>query len=332
MPPPQVLVAEARQQRVVETLSRVANVQANEMVDIRSEIEGVVEDIHFEEGQQVEKGQLLVTLDETKLAANLAQSEANFQLSKANFERSKQLYEEKLISQHEYDQAAATFQANVANLDLLRRQFRDARIYAPFDGVISVRNISPGQVISRNTIVSWLIDLDPVKIEFEIPERYLGQVREKQRIEISVAAYPDQEFNGEVFFVSPYVNPTNRTALVKAYVPNPDRTLKPGMFANLDLTLTVREHAIVIPESAITQILTNSQALVFQVDANNLAQMKTIRTGVRLIGAVEVVEGLEAGDRVIVEGVQKVVPGKPVRIGNPPQTSSERDAAPPTAG
>src|SRR5690606_24285466 len=98
MPPPQVVVAQAKAQRVVETLSRVANVQANEMIDIRSEIEGVVEEIGFEEGQRVKKGDPLVTLDESKLAANLAQSEANFKLSEANFERSKQLYEEKLIS------------------------------------------------------------------------------------------------------------------------------------------------------------------------------------------------------------------------------------------
>lgn len=334
MPPPQVVVAPARVQRVVETLSRVANVQANEMIDIRSEIEGVVEEINFEEGQRVEKGQLLVSLDQTKLAASLAQTEANFQLSKANFERSKQLYEDKLISQQDFDQSAAAFQANVANLDLMRRQLKDSRIVAPFEGVMSVRNISPGQVISKNTIVSWLIDLDPVKIEFQIPERFLGQVKEKQKIDVKVAAYPDEEFSGEVFFISPYVDPTNRTALVKAQIPNPDLKLKPGMFANLDLTLTVRENSVVIPEAAITQILTNNQALIFEVDKENVARMKTIRTGVRLVGAVEVLEGLEPGDRVIIEGLQKVVPGVPVRIAKRSGAAEEsgQAAASKTAG
>ena len=329
MPPPQVIVAPARTQRVVETLSRVGNVQANEMIDIRSEIEGVVEEIHFEEGQRVEKGQLLVTLDATKLAASVAQTEANFQLSKANFERSKQLYEDKLISQQDYDQSAAAFQANVANLDLMRRQLKDARIVAPFEGVMSVRNISPGQVISKNTIVSWLIDLDPVKIEFQIPERFLGEVKEKQKIDIKVAAYPEETFSGEVFFVSPYVDPTNRTALVKARIPNPDLTLKPGMFANLDLTLTVRENSVVIPEAAITQILTNNQAVIFEVDKQNVARMKTILTGVRLVGAIEVLEGLQPGDQVIIEGLQKVVPGVPVRIAKSPGSGGE--ASPVTA-
>lgn len=328
MPPPQVVVAEAKTQRVAETLSRVANVQANEMIDIRSEIDGVVEEIRFEEGQRVEKGQLLLTLDETKLAATLAQIEANFQLSKANYDRSKQLLDEQLISQQEFDQAAAAFQANVANLELTRRQLQDARIYAPFEGVVSVRNISPGQVITRNTIVTWLIDLDPVKIEFQVPERFLGAVQEKQDIQMTVTAYPNEQFRGQVFFVSPYVNPTNRTAMVKAYIPNPDLKLKPGMFASLQLTLDVRENAVVIPEAAVTQILTNNQAVIFTVDREGTARMKTIQTGVRLRGTIEVLGGVEAGERVIVEGLQKVVPNVPVRIAQPEQQPQSAEKAP----
>ncbi|HEX7861154.1 MAG TPA: efflux RND transporter periplasmic adaptor subunit [Verrucomicrobiae bacterium] len=314
MPPPQVVVAEARTQRVVETLSRVANIQANEMVEIKSETDGVVQEILFEEGQQVQKGQLLVKLDETRLAASMAQAEANFKLSQANFDRAKQLSEEKLISQQEFEQNAATFQANQANLDFMRRSLKDARILAPFEGIVSSRQVSPGQIITKNTILTWLIDYDPVKVEFHVPEKFLGQVKEKQRIEVAVEAFPNEKFSGEVFFVSPYVDQTNRTAQIKAYIPNADRRLKPGMFANLDLALVVRENSTVIPEAAVTQILTNSQAMVFGVDDSGTAQLKRIRTGVRLVGSIEVLEGLKPGDKVIVEGLQKVVPGAPVRI------------------
>lgn len=314
MPPPQVVVAEARTERVVETLSRVANIQANEMVEIKSETEGVVQEILFDEGQKVEAGQLLVKLDETKLSATLAQAEANFKLSEANFERSKQLFNDKLISQQEFDQNAAAFQANQANLDFSRRGLKDARIRAPFEGVVSSRLVSPGQIITRNSILTWLIDYDPVKVEFHVPEKFLGQVKEKQRIEVTVEAYPSEKFSGDVFFVSPYVDPTNRTALVKAAIPNPKTQLRPGMFANLNLALVVREKSTVIPEAAVTQILTNSQAIVFAVDEAGTAQMRKIRTGVRLLGAVEVLEGLKPGEKVIVEGLQKVVPGAPVRI------------------
>ena len=321
MPPPQVVVAEARTERVVESLSRVADIEANEMVEIKSEVDGVVQELPFQEGQKVKKGDLLVQLDETKLAATLAQAEANFKLSQANFERSKQLFEDKLISTQEFDQNAAVYQANQANLDLVRRQLRDAKIFAPFEGVVSSRQVSPGQIISKNTIITWLIDSDPVKVEFHVPEKFLGQVKEKQKIEIQVEAFPDQKFTGEVFFVSPYVDPTNRTALIKAYIPNPETTLKPGMFANLDLTLVVRENSTVIPEAAVTQILTNSQAMVIAVDESGTAQLRKIKTGVRLVGGIEVVEGLKAGERVIVEGLQKVVPGAPVRIAPPPGTA-----------
>jgi membrane fusion protein, multidrug efflux system len=327
MPPPQVVVAEARIERVVESLSRVANVQANEMVEIKSETDGVVQDILFEEGQKVEKGQLLVRLDETKLAATLAQADANFKLSEANFERSKQLFADKLISQQEFDQNAAIYQANQANLDLVRRELRDARIVAPFEGVISSRQVSPGQVITKNSIISWLIDSDPVKIEFHVAEKFLGQLKGKQQIDITVEAFPGKEFTGEVFFISPYVDPTNRTALVKAYIPNPSFQLKPGMFAKLDLTLVVRERSTVIPEAAITQILTNSQAMVIAVDSGGMAQMRKIKTGVRLLGSVEVLEGLKAGEKVIIEGLQKVVPGAPVRIAPPTATPSEAPVA-----
>jgi membrane fusion protein (multidrug efflux system) len=331
MPAPQVVVAEARTERVVETLSRVANIQANEMVAVVSETDGVVQEILFNEGQKVEKGQLLLRLDETKLAATLAQAEANFKLSEANFERSKQLFNGQLISQQEFDQNAAAFQANQANLDFTRRALKDTRLYAPFKGVVSVRLVSPGQIITRNTIFTWLIDYDPVKVEFHVPEKFLGQVKEKQPIEVLVEAFPNEKFKGDVFFVSPYVDPTNRTALVKAYIPNPETRLKPGMFANLDLTLVVRENSTVIPEAAVTQILTNSQAIIYTVDASGTAQMRKIRTGVRLIGAIEVMEGLQPGEKVIVEGLQKVVPGAPVRIAPKPGSpdSGPRESAAP---
>jgi len=325
-PPPQVVVAEARTQRVVETLSRVADVQANEMVEIKAEADGIVEEILFLEGQQVEKGHLLVRLDETKFAASLAQSEANFKLAQANFDRSKQLLAERLISQQEFDQSAAGFQANQASVELTRRQLKDARIYAPFEGVVSSREVSPGQLITKSTVVSWLIDLDPVKVEFHVPEKFLGQVAVKQQIAVGVEAFPGERFQGEVFFVSPFVDPVNRTALVKAEIPNPQHKLKPGMFANLDLTLVVRERSTVIPEAAITQILTNAQAMVFAVGADSTAQPRKIKTGVRLVGAVEVLEGLEPGEKVIVEGLQKISPGAPVRI-----VPTEASAPPPAA-
>src|SRR6185369_12399351 len=136
LPVGQVVAVEARRQPVAETLSLVGSVAAKEMVEIKSETDGVVQEILFKEGQRVDKGHLLVQLDESKLTATVGQAEANFKLSRANYERSQQLYKDKLISQQEFDQTAAVFNVNQASLDLKKRELKDARIYAPFAGVI----------------------------------------------------------------------------------------------------------------------------------------------------------------------------------------------------
>ena len=190
----QVVVVEARRQPVAETLSLVGSVAAREMVEIKSETDGVVLEISFKEGQRVEKGHLLVQLDESKLAAMVAEAEANFKLSQANYERSQQLFKDKLISRQEFDQAAAIFNVNQASLDLKKRELKDTRIYAPFAGVIGARSVSPGQVINKNSTLTYLIDIDPVPVEFNVPERFLSQLKVEQTIEIRVATYPGRVF------------------------------------------------------------------------------------------------------------------------------------------
>ena len=308
----QAVVIEAKAQAVSESLSLVGTVAANEMVEIKSETDGTVEEILFTEGQQLKKGELLVKLDESKFAAAVSEAEANFKLSAANHERSKQLFSDKLISQQEFDQIAAQFQANQASLDLKRRQLRDTQIRAPFNGTMGAKQISPGQVIGKNTTLTSLVDLDPMKVEVSVPERYLSQVVLGQSMEFSVAAFPKDHFKGEVYFISPQLDSATRTALVKARVPNPDRKLKGGMFANLVLTLQLRDSAIVVPEPA---LVSNGDAVtVFVVDDKGMAQVRPVKVGLRLAGKAELLSGVQAGDRVVVEGVQKLFPGASVKL------------------
>jgi membrane fusion protein, multidrug efflux system len=311
----QVVVADVKRESVAETLSLVGSVLANEMVEIKSETDGKIEKIHFQEGQEVKQGDLLIELDDTKLAAALAEAEANFKLSKANFERNKELFESHLISQQEFDQVGAIYQANQAGIDLKKRQLKDTRIYAPFDGVMGARSVSPGQVIARNTTLTWLVDQDPVKVEINVPERFLGQLKLGQTIAIKVAAYPDRSFAGKVFFIAPFVDPVMRTALVKALLPNPGRELVPGMFASLDLTLKIRDQSLVIPEAALSKLLDDEYAMLFVRDAAGTAQLKRVKIGTRLPGKVEILDGLKEGDTVIVEGIQKLAPGVKVNVG-----------------
>jgi membrane fusion protein (multidrug efflux system) len=319
-PPTQVIAVPAASQAVSEALSLVGSVAANEMVEIKSETDGTVAEVLFAEGKPVQKGDLLLQLDERKLRAAADEAEANFKLSQANFDRAQQLFKDKLISQQEFDQAAAVFQMNQAGLELKRQQLRDARIYAPFEGTISSRQVSPGQVISKNTTLTWLIDLDPVKVEFNVPERFLSQLSVGQQIEVLVAAFLGRAFKGRVFFVSPFVDPSTRTALVKAEIPNPEGELKPGMFANLDLTLKVKDHAVVVPESAL--VPSGERVTVFVVDAKGFAQLRPVTVGVRLAGLIELASGVKAGEMVITEGVQKIAPGAPVKVASPPPATS----------
>jgi len=313
-PPVQVIAVTAKRQPVTESLSLIGSLAANEMVEIKAETDGTVEDILFNEGQRVEKGRLLIRLDETKFATALAEAESNFKLSQANFARAKQLFADKLISQQEYDQTAANFDVNQALLDRRKRELKDARIYAPFSGIMGARNISPGQVIAKNTVLSWLVDLDPIKVELNVPERFLSQVQVGQTLDLKVASYSTNRFQGKVYFVAPSVDPNTRTTLVKAQIPNPRRELKPGMFANLDLTVNVRENSIVIPEVALSQLLDGNRAIVFAVDTNSTVQLRPVKLGLRLAGQVEIVGGLEAGEKVVVEGVQKIGPGAKVKL------------------
>lgn len=309
----QVVTVEVRSQPVRETVPLVGSVAANEMVELKSETEGVVKEIAFAEGGRVEKGALLLALDETKAAAELAETEANLKLGETTFNRSEQLLRDKLISQQDFEAASATFLRSKATVELMRRRLKDSRIYAPFTGITGARQISPGQVISKNTTLTTLVDLDTVKIEVAVPERYLGQIGPGQKLEFKVDAYPKETFTGEVYFVSPQLDDRMRTALVKAKLANPGSKLRGGMFAKLDLTLTLRDSALVIPEPAL--VSDGDMTTVFTVSSSNTAVMKPVKTGLRLAGKVEVISGLAEGEKVIVEGLQKLGPGSPVKSG-----------------
>ncbi|MBC8003160.1 MAG: efflux RND transporter periplasmic adaptor subunit, partial [Opitutaceae bacterium] len=255
---------------------------------------------------------LHVRLDDSKLSAAVAESEANFKLSESTYQRSKQLFEKTLVSQQEYDQAASVFEVNKATLTLKTRLLRDTRIFAPFAGIVASRHVSPGQVISKDTIITTLVGLDPVKVEINVPERFLGRLSIGQNIEMTVAAYPGKVFKGDVYFVTPSIDSLTRTALVKARIPNRQHELKPGMFANLDLTLQARENALVVPEPAL--IPSGDRVTLYVVNDQMEAQIRVVKIGVRMAGVVEILSGLNPGDKVIVEGIQKVRPGGKVKF------------------
>lgn len=315
MPPTQVVAVEARRESVAESLSLVGTLTANEWVEIKAELEAAVVEIGFDEGKPVTKGQLLFRLDESKLAAALAEADVNLKLSKVNHDRAQQLLRDKTISQQEFDQLASRFESMQAAIAVRQRELKDTKIFAAFAGVMGARNVSTGQVIKKDTVLGMLVDLNPVKVEVSVPERFLSLLKLDQTIELRVAAFPGRKFKGQVYFIAPQVDTNTRTALVKARIANPDLVLKPGMFANLDLTLQLRAEAVVVPEPAI--MVNADRATLYIVDKDSVAQLRPVKLGVRQAGVVEILEGVEAGQLVIVEGVQKVRPGAKVKPAGP---------------
>lgn len=302
-----VRVASAVVESVEDLISVVATVAARETVDIKAEMDGMIETIGFEEGASVTNGQVLFKLDQGKASAALAQAQANFALAQANATRNRLLFDNNTISRQELEQAQAAFELNGATVDLMRERFKDSIIQAPFDGVMGARYVSPGQVISQNTLLTTIVSIDPVKVEFRVPERYLGKLRMGQELALKTQAYEEESFLGTVFFVAPQVDPSTRTVLMKATLPNPDGRLRPGMFGTLNLVLQTRDEAVVVPENAI--LLQGDRTFVWTVDAEAVVQMRPVIVGVRLPGKSEIKEGLQAGETVVVEGTMKLRPG-----------------------
>lgn len=315
MPPTQVVAVEARRESVAESLSLVGTLTANEWVEIKAELEATVVEIGFDEGKPVTKGQLLFRLDESKLTTALAEAEVNLKLSKVNYDRAQQLLRDKTISQQEFDQLASRYESMQAAIAVRQRELKDTKIHAAFAGVMGARNVSSGQVIKKDTVLGQLVDLNPVKVEVSVPERFLSLLKLDQTIELRVAAFPGRTFKGQVYFIAPQVETSTRTALVKAKIANSDFALKPGMFANLDLTLQLRADAVVVPEPAI--MVNADRATLYIVDKDMNAQIRPVKLGVRAAGVVEILSGVEAGQLVIVEGVQKVRPGAKVKPAGP---------------
>jgi membrane fusion protein (multidrug efflux system) len=309
----QVVAVKAVREAITEQLRVVGTVQANETVNLQPEADGRVTAIHFTEGQRVEPGQLLVELDSTEMEARLAEAEASARLAQSKWDRAAELLRNKTMSQQEADEARAQFDMASARVTQVQKQLRDMKVKAPFGGIIGARQISPGQVVSRMmpgreaATIATLSDLDPVKVEGNVPERYLSLAKVGAKFQLNVAAFPGEKFAGELYFVSPALDPINRTATVKAKVANPDLRLKPGMFASADLTLRVKDNAIVIPEAALMP--QGEKFAVVVVDGEMTAQMRPVEPGVRSAGRVEIVAGLKEGETVVVEGWQKTRPG-----------------------
>ena len=309
MPVEGVTVSPRALNQVVEA---VGSLVANETVVIRPEVAGRISRFGFTEGQPVKAGVVLVQLDDSVQAAQLARAKATLALAQSDYQRRAELLQKQLISQTEFDQTASQLKVAQADVALAEAQLGKMRVRAPFDAVIGVRSVSPGAMVQAGQDLVTLVDVHPIKLDFRIPERYLANVRVQQEVELTLDALPGRTFTGKVFAIDPQLDEKGRSLILRAQVPNPKNELKPGLFARVALVLASKSDALMVPEQALVPNADGSRTLYRVIDGK--VAITPVKTGVRRNGEVEITDGLNAGDTVITAGHMKVQPGMVVTI------------------
>ncbi|NDC80906.1 MAG: efflux RND transporter periplasmic adaptor subunit [Verrucomicrobia bacterium] len=290
-----------------ETLAAVGSLDAEESVDIKPEVDGEVTSIRLTEGESVKKGDVLLQIDESKQAAVVAEAEADHKLAQETIHRADMLLSDGTISKQEHDQTHATFARSEASLNLAKKRLTEYTLTAPFDGILGRRYVSVGQYVTPQSVLVSIYDLDRMKLNFSVPERYSARVTPGQTLQLHVAAYGEETFSGEIYLIEPRVDPGTRTVQVRAFVPNSDHRLKPGMFANLSVAVGTKSQALTIPEEC---LFPNGSGFAVYRSANGVAELVPVETGLRVPGRVEILRGLQPGDRVARSGNLRLSPGR----------------------
>jgi membrane fusion protein, multidrug efflux system len=297
--------------QVVDAMTVTGNLRSDESANISAEIEGRVDGVHFTEGQSVEQGDLLFTLDDAVYRAELATAEANLQLSERNNERAIELLARSAGTVRARDEAQAQLAIDRADVDLARARLDKTRITAPFAGVVGLREVSVGNYVSPGQDLVNLEDIDPIKVDFPVPERALSAVEVGQPIEVTVDAWPGRTFEGEVYAIDPQIHAQGRSIAIRATIDNHDRLLRPGLFAAVRLITARRPEALLVPEQAIFAHL--GKPHVYKV-VDGVARLTEVQLGGRRVGQAEIVSGLAAGDVVVTAGQMKLRDGAAVRV------------------
>jgi len=307
--PASVTLAAVRTERVSQKLEALGNARANESVDISTKSSNVVTAVTFRDGERVKRGQVLVQLDNAQARADVAEAQAALTESESQYNRSRELLNTQALSKSSFDQLVATLAANRARLAAAQARLEDTVIRAPFSGRVGLRRVSVGTLISPGDVITTLDDTSVIKLDFSVPENFLAGLREGLSIRATAPAFPGRSFAGSVASIDSRVDMNTRSVTVRALLANEDGALKPGMFLNVSLANDERE-ALVIPEEALTPEA--ERQYVFVVSEGKVSR-REVRIGGRRPGSVEVLAGLSAGERVIVEGTQKVRDGASVQ-------------------
>ncbi len=324
-----VEVVAARTERVEDQVEALGTLIANEQVAIAPEVSGRIVAFHFQEGQEVKAGDDLVDLDPAIAAADLKQAQANLSLAEDVFERSQTLVQRGAGTQVALEQATAQLAVARANVTSAETRLAQLKLKAPFAGIVGLRTTSVGTIVPAGQAVTTLTSLDPMKVDFSIPELFLSAVKAGQSIDVVVDAVADRRFTGEVYAIDPVVDVAGRAVRLRATIANGDRVLRPGLFARVALTTAVRDDAVVVPETALVAAATGQEAAVYVVSGERAA-MRVVATGRRFDGKVEITEGVKAGEQVVTAGQARLRDGARVVASAPPgpnRPAEPREAA-----
>ncbi|GAB2507814.1 efflux RND transporter periplasmic adaptor subunit [Lysobacter humi (ex Lee et al. 2017)] len=299
-------------------VSGVGSLRADEQVVVRPEVGGRIAQIHFTEGTSVRAGQPLFSLDASLARASLNEAAANLENSRRAAARTGQLIGQQMISRADHDRARAALGVDQARVASARAALSKMTLTAPFSGQVGLREVSVGEVVNAGQALVTLVRLDPIEVDFSVPESQIPNLRRGQKVRIEVDAYPGDSFGGEVVAIDPVIDPVSRSSRLRARIGNPDGRLRPGQFARLQLdTGAGQTTALLVPEQALMQ--DGATRFVYTVVAGK-AKRTEIRTGARTPGFVQVTDGLAAGDVVITAGQAKPMmrDGVPVASVNAP--------------
>ncbi len=289
--------------------SAVGNLKSSESVIMRPEIAGRVSGINFRDGAVVSRGAELITLDATVQEAELQQARANLALAKSNFKRNQELVEKKFASQQALENSLATLKVQEAAVQLGEAKVAKTRIKAPFNGVVGLRNVSVGDYVKDGQDLINIEDIGTLRVDFKLPETYLGRIIKGQIVGVSTDALPGEQFKAVLDAVDPMVEPGGRAISSRARLDNASGKLRPGMFVRVRLLFGERRNVLMVPEQA---IVPGAQPMVFKV-VDGKAQATQVKLGVRRAAQVEIVDGLAAGDVVVTAGQLKLRDGAAVR-------------------
>lgn len=319
--PPQsslVTVDTVDQAMMSDEVESLGTALANESIEITAKVADTIDDIHFQDGDYVQAGQLLVALTNETESFRLAEAQAAANDAKRQLDRMEELAALQMIPGVDLDTARTAMETASARLEGVMVTMNDKVVRAPFTGLLGFRQVSSGGLVSPGTVITTLDDISVIKLDYTIPEVFLASVKPGQMISAHSVVYRDREFAGEIRVVGSRVDPVTRSVTVRAHIDNKDGVLRPGMLLTIKMQLNERE-SLTVPEQAV--VVNGERQYVWVVDSQNNARQADVTLGRRRPGIVEVLSGLNFGERIVTEGVNQVRAGQPVQVAMPTESA-----------